>query len=274
MTNILTDIATPEVVAAVVNYQIAYRTVLGHAPIAEWHDEAGLTRYSSGIDSWVGNLVIRTQLRPDEVEAKVREVLEYSKGQGRHISWAITPLTQPVDLGKYLEAYGMRGFSGIPNMVVDLNTLAELNLPAGLTIKRVENTADVPRWVDTFISAYELGAAEGELFASALSNMSPEQQEIVNLYWAWQGGLPVATAVAVLAEGVVSIYGVATMPAARRQGIGAAITAAPLLEARAKGYRIAGLQAARESYELYRRLGFRDLFYTGAYWLPDNNDEL
>lgn len=273
MSEIITDIAAPEVVAAVVNNQIAYRSVLGHAPIAEWHDGAGLTWYSSDVKSWVGNLVIRVQLAPDEVKAKVREVQDYVAARGRTISWAITPLTRPANLGEYLEAQGMRGFSGIPNMVADLNSLPEVNLPADVTIKRVTDMTDVPRWVDTFIAAYELGVAEGKLFASALSNMSLEHRAMVHLYWAWQGDAPVATAVMVLAEGVVGIYGVATLPMARRQGIGAAITLAPLLEARAQGYRIAGLQASHHAYNIYKQMGFRDLFYTGAYWLPDDNDE-
>jgi len=269
LSEIITDITDPQLVAAVANNQVAYRSVLGHAPIADWHDEPGLTWYSSDVKSWVGNLVIRAQLAPDEVAAKVQAVLDYGRARGRAISWTINPTTQPADLSEYLQAQGMQGFSGIPNMVVDLDALPLPALPADVTITRVDDVADVPRWVEAFVTAYELGAEEGKIFESALSNLKPKHQGMVRLYWAMRNGEPMATAVVVLAEGVAGIYGVATMPAARRQGIGTLITLVALQAARTQGYRIAGLQASQEAYDMYRRLGFVDLFYSGAYWLPN-----
>ncbi len=269
MSEIITDLAAPELVAAVANNQVAYRSVLGHAPIAEWHDEPGLTWYSSEVKSWVGNLVIRAQLAPDEAAAKVQAVFDYGRARGRAISWTINPTTRPADLGEYLQAQGMQGFSGIPNMVVDLDALPPPALPADVTIMRVDDVADVPRWVEAFVTAYELGAEEGKIFESALSNMGLEHRNMVRLYWAISNGEPLATAVVALAEGVAGIYGVATMPNARRQGIGTLITLVALQAARTQGYRIAGLQASQEAYDMYRRLGFVDLFYSGAYWLPD-----
>ncbi len=265
----ITDLTDPQLIAAVVNNQVAYRSVLGHAPIAEWHEEPGLTWYSSDTKSWVGNLVIRVQLAPDAVAARVQAVLDYVKQKGRTISWTVNPITQPADLGSYLEAHGMKGFSGIPNMVIDLETLPASNPPADLLIKRVDDAADVLRWVDTFVAAYELGVDEGKIFASALGNLNQKQRDSVLLYWATRNGQPLATAVVMLAEGVAGLYGVATMPTARRQGLGTLITLAALQEARAQGYRIAGLQASQQAYDLYRALGFSDLFYSGAYWLPD-----
>src|SRR5450755_480237 len=117
---IITDLTDPQLIAAVVNNQVAYRSVLGHAPLAEWHDEPGLTWYSSEVKSWVGNLAIRVQLAPEEVAARVQAMLDYGKQKGRTISWTVNPTTQPPDLGSYLEAHGMKGYGGIPNMVVDL----------------------------------------------------------------------------------------------------------------------------------------------------------
>ena len=49
-----------------------------------------------------------------------------------------------------------------------------------------------------------------------------------------------------------------TIPEARRQGIGMALTLAPLREAHAMGYRISVLHPSDMGRGVYRRLGFED----------------
>ena len=65
-------------------------------------------------------------------------------------------------------------------------------------------------------------------------------------------------------------YCVATLPEARRQGLGTALTLAPLRDARALGYRFATLQASKMGVGVYRRLGFWEQFKVGMYaWSPE-----
>jgi ribosomal protein S18 acetylase RimI-like enzyme len=61
-----------------------------------------------------------------------------------------------------------------------------------------------------------------------------------------------------LAEGVSEVMGVGTLPAARRRGIGAAVTGRLVQDARAHGAEIVFLSAAGDAVaRLYERLGFR-----------------
>jgi predicted acetyltransferase len=55
------------------------------------------------------------------------------------------------------------------------------------------------------------------------------------------------------------IFAVATMPAARNQGIGGLMTVTALQEARQLGYRVGVLQASDMGYPVYKRIGFRDV---------------
>ena len=71
--------------------------------------------------------------------------------------------------------------------------------------------------------------------------------------------------IAFLDPGVAGIYMVGTVPEARRQGIGTALSLAPLLEAREMGYRIGTLQSSEMGYAVYRRMGFKEHFRFGFY---------
>jgi GNAT superfamily N-acetyltransferase len=78
--------------------------------------------------------------------------------------------------------------------------------------------------------------------------------------WLYLGrleGAPVATAEATVGGGVVGLYNITTTPAFRRRGIGLAMTAAPLADARAVGLSTGILQAAAAGVGVYERLGFR-----------------
>ena len=87
-------------------------------------------------------------------------------------------------------------------------------------------------------------------------------------YLGYLDGVPVATSALVLHAGVAGIYAVATLPEARRQGIAAAMTRLPLLDAFAGGYQVGTLQASPMGYPVYQRLGFATVWGIELYLLP------
>jgi hypothetical protein len=91
----------------------------------------------------------------------------------------------------------------------------------------------------------------------------------VHFYLASLQGEPVAGSAALLAAGVVGIFNVATLEAARGRGIGTAITLAPLIDARDHGYHVGVLQASEMGYPIYAQMGFTEQFrYHLYHWEP------
>jgi GNAT superfamily N-acetyltransferase len=73
------------------------------------------------------------------------------------------------------------------------------------------------------------------------------------------GGEMVAAALAYDSGGDCGIYNVGTVEKARRRGLGTALTAAQVYDARARGCRTASLQSTEMAERVYAAVGFRDL---------------
>ena len=153
--------------------------------------------------------------------------------------WFLGPTTTPADLGTHLEAHGLVYEGDDPGMAMALGALPQnCATIAGLSIQQVRDAAALEQWVETFIMGYELAGVRVPELLDVHAPLGLGAHPSWRHYLGFLHGRPVATSWLSLGSGVAGIYGVATHPDARRQGLGAALTVAPLLDARAMGYRI------------------------------------
>jgi GNAT superfamily N-acetyltransferase len=142
-------------------------------------------------------------------------------------------------------------------MAVHLMALnEELITPSNLTIELVGDVKTLEQWIQALTIGYGIPASVGNLLLDSLASLGSELPW--RHYTGWLAGRPVACSSLLLGAGVAGVYAVGTVPEARGQGIGAALTLAALREARAMGYRIGILGSSQMGLGLYRRLGFQE----------------
>jgi GNAT superfamily N-acetyltransferase len=185
--------------------------------------------------------------------------------------WWTGPSSEPSDLGRHLEAHGFLHAETVPGMAVDLNMLNEAaDQPPGLRVEEVTDEAALRIWSKSCVEGFEMPDFSQEFTEACLaSGFGPDTP--MRLFQTWMDDEAVATALVFFGAGVAGIYNVATVPNARGRGAGTAVTLAPMVEARAEGYRVAILHASPMGYPVYRKLGFREYCTVHHYVWPDSD---
>lgn len=257
---ILKDFSTSTLTTANKANLFSYFEYLGTSTAAnvEFHDSAEIKWMLTRLSYTFPNNVLSTRFNADDVGRRIEETLALFKSKDvNHLTWWVEPDARPTTLGEVLTAKGLTFFPGMPAMAADLQELNEdISKPPDLIIEPVNNREMLQKWVQPGLIGFgDLDLKDGDLCFELFNGLGFGLP--LRLYLATLNGKPVASSQLFLGAGVAGVYWVATVPEARRQGIGAAISLAPLLDARDMGYRIGILQASSMGEPVYRRLGFR-----------------
>jgi GNAT superfamily N-acetyltransferase len=229
-------------------------------PGATVEDRPEGLRYAAPVPSPMFNGVARVRLAPESVDGAIAAARAFfaARGQPRFFWWA-GPATEPSDLGARLLAAGFApSWDAVPGMARDLASLpADPATPPAFAIERVADPRALATWGRVFNAIFAMPEWAGRSWVEATRRAGLARARWCH-YLGLLDGAPVATATLVPGAGVAGLYNVGVLPAARRLGIGAAITLAPLRDARALGYGVGILHASPEGDPLYRRLGFRE----------------
>ena len=255
------DLSTTVVVPALEANMAAFWAGYGRTPGAELYEGEDFLRVITGASEALFNGAFRARLVPDAVDGPIDETLARVASRRVPMFWWVGPSTRPADLGTHLERHGFTHAGNSPAMAVELRALPEepSRIP-GLAVAPVGDLEELRRWAR--VAAIGTGFPErfqDELVALEVGVGLEPRGNLYSRYVAYQNSEAVGTSALLLHAGVAGIFAVATIPRARGRGIGKALTLAPLLEARRRGYRVGTLQASPMGFPVYRRLGFREV---------------
>lgn len=273
MSEVLKDLSAAALVGAIEANLWELPAYWGQSPQVELHDDADMMWYVTGVAHPMLNAVVRTQLAPGDMDARIEETLNHFKSRKLPMMWWIGPTTRPADLGEHLEARGLIHAGDSPGMAVDLQALKEdLSMPSDLKIERVGGVETLREWLHPFTSGFGVPDFAARTFFDSFASLGFDKHLPLHHYVGWLNGEPVASSSVLLGAGVSGIYNVATVPQVRGQGIGAALTLAPLRESRDMGYRIGILQSSSMGFNVYRRIGFQEYCKLRRYVLTVETD--
>jgi len=269
MSEILKDMATPVLIKAVKDNLYGFFRSLTQSPKVDFVESDGLVRWHSSMHHPWFNAVLCTQPASTHETSIIQDTLAYFRSRKVPIItwWMETNL--PVDAWKQsLLAQGFKVDKNTPGMAMDLSTLEpKQQLPNDLQIEQVTDLETLHNWADTFVHGFELpdGWKAGiyETFATLGLDLP------IRYYLGYLAGEKVAISMLFLGAGVAGIYCVATVPEARKQGIGAALTLKPLYDAYELGYRVGVLQSSEAGFGLYQKLGFQKVCDMDHYFWAD-----
>jgi len=249
----------------------AYHYSLAQSPNVELSIGRYLTWLMTDLPDYFINLVVCNQLPSKGANELIENALAHFRSMkiGK-LSWLAQEGVPSTAIYKTLLAYGLtfrKSFA--TEMAINLSSLPdELRPYPGLRIVPVEDGCTLRQWIHVASVGFRISEKYEKVWYDFFVDAIFFPQ--FRTYLALLNGKPVGTSQLFLSEGVAGIYNVTCIPEVRGQGIGSAVTLAPLLEAREMGYRIGILQASEQGYNVYRRLGFQDFGNLSLYlWEND-----
>ena len=242
---------------------ICFAHVLGAAV----YDEPHLLWFFSGYPFHLTNGIVNARFPENRLEENLDERLQQLATKKVPMAWLIGPSTLPVDLGSRLQGHGWILGDEAPGMAIELQSLDEsFSSPLSLSIERIHDAETMRTWLHVMTVGSEIPEEGLALLLELVSRHGYTDDPSVHFYLGKLIDKPVATSLLYLGGGVAGIYNVATLPEVRHQGIGSAMTVAPLLQVRTLGYLMGTLQSSPMGLHLYCRLGFREYCTFQAYF--------
>lgn len=260
-----------DTLAAAVEADLVAHVSTLYEPFGQVHRDERAVWFVSGGTSPHENGVLRATLSRWHLGAEIDRLLEPFRERGLPMIWWVfhPPAARVAALDRVLRRRGATLASDLPGMAMSLDGFRAPAPPPGASVERVVDAAGLRVWGDIVGRAFDSPEFLRGLSFRGFATRGFGEDAPFRHYLCRLGEEPVGASTLSLGAGVAGLANIATVPEARRRGVGTASAAAALADARALGLRTAALSAEELGRPLYERLGFREVSRHRTYvWRP------
>jgi GNAT superfamily N-acetyltransferase len=211
--------------------------------------EGGATWYRSGVTHSNYNGVLGAECDVDAMLARIRS-------WGLPARWLISTGSDVAIEATFRER-GLVPGDEYPAMIADIAHLPAPSLD-GVTVETVDRASQRAEWLEVLNDGFGLSGDDAAQVTTAHGWAIHHERDRLYLLLR-RDGVAVAPAMLHMPYGVAGGYGVAVRRAYQRQGLGALATLATVRAGAERGATVAMLQATRDGFPVYERLGFRTI---------------
>jgi GNAT superfamily N-acetyltransferase len=200
---------------------------------------------------------------------RTEAVLDALVANGSPFQWWMGPLTFSTTVAEVLVARGLVSDGPTPGMHCVLGDWVAPRPADGVVVRSCRTPDEWLRANEVFVEAFELPADLASTFVDVWRGVAGTVQLAAEL-----DGEQVGCAAGVALDGVLGVYNVGVLPAARRRGVGAAVTSALVERGVELGCHSAILHATTLGFPVYEGIGFTHVTDVHQYvWLPPGDPE-
>jgi GNAT superfamily N-acetyltransferase len=216
-----------------------------------------MLRYVTDEPLFFANGVVCARLHPDQVDRRIEETAAFFEAEGVSWGFGVSPHSRPADLEAILVRHDFHLEEELPRMAAEIARIPmEGVVPRGFEVRRVEDDTVLSTWVDTLGEGFGMDGPRRAAMARVAAGAGVEPAGPWIRFLGILDGQPVATSGVFLAGGLAGLINVATIPEARRRGIGTVMTLAALQCGFDMGFRVAVLGTTEMGRRIYERMGF------------------
>jgi ribosomal protein S18 acetylase RimI-like enzyme len=241
------------------------RVCVSGVPDAVISERRGIAVIASGLPYTLFNrvLVSRPDASPEELAAAVTTMRE----RGAPFNVSLRRRTDDAFVGSVLDA-GLELESELPLPGMALAPIPPpTEDPPGFEIRRVTDAGGVERHIDALVVGY--GLSRG--FVEPIMTPAMLGDNDLAIYVGLVDGEPLVSGFGVRTGRTIGVYNIATAPAVRGRGYGAAMTARIATDGAAVGCDLAILQASTMGFPIYERMGYRTVTEYDEYGEPEES---
>jgi GNAT superfamily N-acetyltransferase len=208
--------------------------------------------------------ILFSDLTAATADAVIAEQIRFFTGHGLPFEWKLYGHDRPTDLGDRLAGRGFRPGDRETLLCGELSRPFELPPPSGVTIRKLESSADL----DFLVQLDEqIGRELNRPLLSELRMEMAATPPAVSVYIALIDGKPVSRAWVRFypQRDFADLWGGETLPAFRRRGIYRSLVSVRWEEARRRKIRYLTTDAMPTSRPILEKIGFRPLTWTAPY---------